>query len=175
MKSYTEVTQKHTSKEIAESLVFPGNYTKKQQAEILDDFRTIRKKISGRQNPESKRRSELLQLKFLMEDFLHSRDASQKLYFGYFLKEYISRVHRNNKVFAEEINVNPTELSQIINRRRKPTDKLIYRLEIHSNNNFPAIIWFALLDKERNLELLQDKSIIDNERAHVKHKLEFSL
>lgn len=175
MKSYTEVTKKHTPKEIAESLVFPGNYTKKKQAGLLDDFRAIRKQISGKQTPGKKLKSQLLQLKFSIEDFLQSRNPGRELYFGYFLKEYIFRIDRNSKEFAMEIDVNPTELSQIINRHRKPTDKLIYRLDIHSNKIFPATIWFAVLEKERAFELSQNKSIIDNERVHVKHKLEFSL
>ncbi len=175
MKSYTEATKKHTPKEIAESLVFPGNNTKKQQEELLNDFRKIHKQVSKRQILKSKRKSKLLNLKFLMEDFLYSRDTNREFYFGYFLKEYINRIDRNSKEFAIEIDVNPTELSQIINRHRKPTDKLIYRLDIHSNKNFPAIIWFSVLEKERSLELTNDKSIIDSEKPFVKHKLEFSL
>jgi len=65
-------------------------------------------------------------------------------------------------------------LSQVINKHRKPTDKLIYRLEIHSNRNFPALMWFKLLEKERAYELLHNKGMIESEKKHVKRKLGFS-
>ena len=65
-------------------------------------------------------------------------------------------------------------MSQVINKRRKPTEKLIFRLEIHSNKNFPALMWFRLLEKDRAYELKHNKDIIDSEKKHVKEKLAFS-
>lgn len=94
MKSYSEVTQKHTPKEIAESLVFPEHATKKQREELLDDIRAIRKQLSSKETPESKRKAELLQLKFIIEDYLQSQDNARELFFGYFLKEYITRINK---------------------------------------------------------------------------------
>lgn len=170
-----EVAKKHTPKEIAESLVFPGHSTKKERESLLEDFRAARKHISAKQTAESKRKSQLLQLKFAIEDYLRSENISSGLFFGSFLKEYITSLGKNNKEFAFEIDINPTELSQIINKRRNPTDKLIYRLDIHSNKNFPALLWFAILEKERAIELAKNKSIIEKERMHVKRKLQFSI
>jgi hypothetical protein len=72
---------------------------------------------------------------------------------------------------AHKIDVNPAELSQIIHKHRKPPEKLIYRPDIHSNKNLPAMIWFSMLEKEPAFELLQDRSIIENEKKHVKQKL----
>jgi len=116
----------------------------------------------------------LLQLRFLIEDYLETETFNKNYYFGFFLKEYIIRLEKKNNQFAEEINVNPTELSQIINKHRKPTEKLIFRLEIHSNRNFPALMWFKLLEKERAYELKHNKEIIDSEKKHVKPGLAFS-
>lgn len=114
-------------------------------------------------------------MKFLIEDYIRSDSFDKNFHFGYFLKEYISRLEKKNKEFAQEINVDPAELSQIINKHRKPTEKLIFRLEIHSNKNFPALMWFKVLEKERAYELLHDRSIIEEEKKHVKRKLGFSL
>ncbi len=175
MKPYAEIAKKHSPKEIAEALVFPSSTDKKQREDLLSDFRAIRKQLAGKQTAETKRISQLLQLKFIIEDYLQADYFNKDYFFGFFLKEYINRLHKKNKEFAEEINVNPTELSQVINKRRKPTEKLIYRLEIHSNRNFPAVVWFAVMEKERAYELSQDSSIIDSEKKHVKQKLEFSL
>ncbi len=175
MKSHKEIEDKYTPKEIAESLVFPGTKDKKEREATLTAFRQFRKKIADKQTEKSKLIAQLLQLKFIIEDYLSANTLNKDFYFGYFLKEYISRLEKKNKEFAEEIDVDPAELSQIINKHRKPTEKLIFRLDIHSNKNFPALMWFRLLEKERTYELLHNKNIMENEKKYVKHKLEFSI
>jgi hypothetical protein len=60
------------------------------------------------------------------------------------------------------------KLSQIINQHRQPTEKLIIRLEIHSNKNFPALLWFKLIEKEKAYKLIHDKELRERERKHVK-------
>jgi plasmid maintenance system antidote protein VapI len=175
MKSYKEIEKKYTPEEIAESIVFPGIKDTKEREAVLSEFRDFRKSKSDKQSEKSKTISLLLQLKFLIEDYLDTNSFNKNYYFGYFLKEYIARLEKKNKEFAAEIDVDPTELSQVINKHRKPTDKLIYRLEIHSNKNFPALMWFKLLEKERAYELLHNKGMIESEKKHVKRKLEFSI
>jgi len=174
MKSYKQVAKKYTAKEISESVVFPGTKDKKKREAELSELRSIRKKIVENQTDEEKAISQLLQLRFLIEDYIKDSSFNDRYYFGYFLKEYITRIEKKNNEFAKDIDVNPTELSQIINKHRKPTDKLIFRLEIHSNRNFPALLWFKVLEKERAYELLHDKEIINKEKRHVKDKLAFS-
>lgn len=163
----------YSAAEEAAAMVYPSS--KKQQSEALQAFKEVRAQLSLLQSDESSRKNRLLQLKFMIEDYLASNELSKELFFGFFLKEYITRQSRKNNEFARDIDVNPTELSQVIRRHRKPTDKLIYRLEIHSNRNFPATVWFGLLNKERDCDLYYDRSIIDKEKKHVKRKLEFSL
>ena len=175
MKSYKGIEKKHSPEEIAESLVFPGPKDPEERKELLLAFSEIRKQQKGKQSEKSKLISQLLQLKFLIEDYLKADNFNKDFYFGYFLKEYIIRLEKKNKQFAQEIDVDPTELSQIINKHRKPTDKIIYRLELHSNRNFPAIMWFKILEKERAYELQYNKSIINSEKSHVTQQLNFSL
>jgi len=174
MKSLKEIEKEYSPEEIAESTVFPGTKDSKGREAELSEFRKYRKNISDKQSEKSKLISQLLQLRFLIEDYLKTETFNKNYYFGFFLKEYIIRLDKKNNQFAEEINVNPTELSQIINKHRKPTEKLIFRLEIHSNRNFPALMWFKLLEKERAYELMHNKEIIDSEKKHVKRGLAFS-
>jgi plasmid maintenance system antidote protein VapI len=174
MKSYKEIEKQYSPEEIAESLVFPGTKDPKERESLLEEFRKYRKKISDKQSDKSKLISQLLQLKFLIEDYLKGDTFNKEYHFGYFLKEYITRIEKKNNQFADEIDVKPTELSQVINKRRKPTEKLIFRLDIHSNKNFPALMWFKLLEKERAYELKHNKGIIDSEKKYVKEKLAFS-
>ena len=174
MKSIKNIEKDLTPEEIAEAYVFPGAKNKKEREETLDAFRDFRRKIVGKQSAKSKLIADLLQLKFLIEDYVATDDYNALYHFGYFLKEYILRIEKNNKEFAGEIDIAPTELSQVINKHRQPTEKLIYRLELHSNRNFPAILWFKILEKERAYMLTHDKGIIDSEKKHVKQRLEFA-
>lgn len=116
MKSYKEIEKKYTPEEIAESIVFPGTKDTKEREVILSEFRGFRKSISDKQSEKSKTISLLLQLKFLIEDYLEANSFNKNYYFGYFLKEYIARLEKKNKEFAAEIDVDPTELSQVINK-----------------------------------------------------------
>ena len=174
MKSFKDIEKEYTPREIAEGLVFPGTKDPKERKAVLSEFRKFREKVKSAQTEKDKTISQLLQLKFLIEDYLNTDTFNEDFYFGYFLKEYIHRLEKKNKEFAEEIDIDPTELSQVINKHRKPTEKLVFRLEIHSNKNFPATMWFRLLEKERIYELLHDKNIINSEKKYVKQKLEFS-
>jgi hypothetical protein len=176
MKTYRELAKKHSDQEMAASLVFPSGLTPEERESGLAAFRRIRKKIADKQTPRSRQISLLLQLKFTIEDYVYDQASENILYdFGFFLKEYIERLEKKNKEFAQEIDVDPAELSQVINRHRKPTEKLIYRLEIHSNHNFPAILWFRILEKDREKLLSANRQLIDKEKKHVKHKLAFSI
>lgn len=167
---------------INSEIVYPGTYFDKDQKAILEDFKIVRKAISNKQRPKDILLTQLLQLKFFIEDYIHNYNGDQQavlntqetLFFGGFLKEYIQRIEKKNKEFAEEIDVKATELSLIINKRRKPTDKIIYRLEIHSNNLFPAKLWFRVLEKDREIELMRNRDIIERERKHVRKTLAVS-
>lgn len=174
MKSFKELEKEYTPKEMAESLVFPDTRNTEERDNALVELRQFRKKVADNQTEKNRVISKLLQLKFLMEDYLRVDMFQNNLSFGYFLREYIQRLEKKNKEFAAEIDIDPTELSQVINKRRNPTEKLVFRLEIHSNRNFPAILWLKLMEKDRMYEILHNKGIIDKERKHVKHKLAFT-
>jgi len=160
--------------EIREAIVAPGSLKGEGRGEMLESFRSIRKKIAEDYTIEDEQIARFLQLKFLIEDYLSSELFTNHYFFGYFLKEYISRQDKRSKDFAWEIDVDPAELSLIINRHRKPTEKLIFRLDIHSNRNFPAQLWFKVLEKDREIELLRNTQLIEREKKHVKRKLSFS-
>lgn len=175
MKSYKEIARKYKPEEIAESFVFPNDLKGIQKEQVLDGFRKWRKKNDLKRSSRSRLITQLLQLRFLMEDYIKESNYKKDYDFSYFLKEYIIRLEKKNKDFANEIDVDPTELSQIINKHRPPNEKFIIRLEIHSNKNFPAIIWFKLIEKERAFELLHNTQLRTAESKHVKSRLDFTI
>jgi hypothetical protein len=68
MKSLKNIEKEYTSEEIAESFVFPGPKTSKERNELLEAFREYRKKLSVKRSEKTKLISQLLQLKYLIED-----------------------------------------------------------------------------------------------------------
>lgn len=174
MKLYKEITKKYKPEEIAESFVFPNDLNSVERKQSLESFRTWRKTNDLSRSLKSKLITQLLQLRFVMEDYIKQGDYKEKYDFSYFLKEYIYRLEIKNKEFADEIDVDPTELSQIINKHRPPNEKFIIRLEIHSNSNFPAIIWYKLIEKERVFHLSNNQQLRISESKHVKSKLDFT-
>ncbi|HMJ46675.1 MAG TPA: hypothetical protein VK498_05065 [Ferruginibacter sp.] len=174
MKSYKELVTKYSASELAESYVFPNDLNKDQREEALETFREFRKKDSSKRTKESKLLLQLLQLRFWMEDYIQETEFKKNYDFSFFLKEYISRQEKKNKEFASEIDVDPSELSQIINKHRPPNEKFIIRLELHSNNNFPAISWFKLIEKEKTFQLMNDNQLRNSESKHVKSRLNFT-
>ena len=159
--------------EINESFISP-DITVEQKEETLEAFRAYRKRIETKRTSKDKLIIQLLQLKYQMNDYLSTGSPNDIYNFGFFLKEYINILNKKDKDFAEEIDIEPSKLSQIINRHRKPNEEFIIRLELHSNKNFPAIMWYKLLEKEKEQEIINDIEIRNQQKKHVKSKLEFS-
>lgn len=175
MANHKKIENQSTTEEVAESFIYPDTKSKSERKTAISAFQKFRKETLSAQTNEDKRVSLLLQLKIILEDYVISDSSSNQYDFGYFLKEYIIRLGLKSNQFANDIGVNPSELSQIISKHRKPTDKIIYRLDIHSNKNFPAILWFKILEKDRTYELTHNREIINSESEYVKHRLEFSI
>jgi len=84
-------------------------------------------------------------------------------------------MNKKNRDFAKDISIDETELSQVLGGHRKPSEKIIIRLEIHSCKTIPAITWYRLLEKEKEHEILTNKTIRTTERRHVKNKLQIGI
>lgn len=175
MKEFKKLEQEFSHEEIAESYIFPDTSSKEQRAHALELVQAYRKKRTAKQTANDKLSLQILQLKFLMEDYISKNEYNNKFKFGFFLKEYISTLELKNKDFADDICIKPTELSHYISNRRKPNEELIIRLELHSNKNIPAIYWYKILEKENEYEITHDLEIRKQEQKKVKNRLEFSL
>lgn len=165
----------YTLQDLAESYFFPDVVKGKDRDDYLNAFKQFRKSRSEAQSAEDRSKNRLLQLKFLMEDYLMSSHYEQRYDFGFFLHQYIACLEKNYTDFARDIDVGVSTISQIIGKHRKPTDKIIMRLHIHSNKNFPVSLWYRLLEKEKINEMENDKSILEEESKYVKHSLDYHL
>ncbi len=94
-------------------------------------------------------------------------DTTTTVKFGFFLKEYISRLQLKNKDFAQQIGIEPAELSQLLNAHRKPNDKILVRLELHSGKNINSPLWYRILVKDKEYELLHNDALRQEEKEYV--------
>lgn len=166
--------KKYTDKELAEAHVFHPDLPD-------EDIREADKEFSARRVEQLKKRSEedryyarIMQLKYLMEDYIETEEYREEYTFGYFLREYIHSLNKSISVFSDDIGLHNTKLSRLLNNRDEPNDKILVRLEVHSGNTIPAIVWFRLIEKERGRILENNQQLRREESRHVKRKLEFT-
>lgn len=166
-----KLNKKYGAAELADSFVFRSTLSPKQKEEARKQLAEARAKVRKNLTGEQKLLANVLQLRFQMEDYTKSSDYDKSLTFGYFLRAYIKLKYSVNKKFATDINIDETELSQILNSHRHPSEKTIIRLEIHSNKTIPALSWYKLLEKEREYELLNNMEVREKEAKYVKNKI----
>lgn len=164
-----KLTDKYADKELAESFVFRNKLTATQKAESDLVLAEKRKEIQDSVTSKQVLLSRLLQLKYQIEDYLENSDYNTSLSFGYFLRSYLKTLNKKNKEFADDIDIAETELSQILNKHRNPSEKVIIRLELHSNKILPAIIWYRLIEKEKEHEILTNSDLRAKEKNHVRN------
>lgn len=169
-----KLNEKYTDKELAESFVFRNDLNPEEKEKADAELREIRNRLKGKVTPVQSLLASLLQLKYQIEDYLKSPDYDVERSFGFFLKSYLKTLDKKHKDFASDISITETELSQILNKHRKPSEKVIIRLEIHSSKVIPAITWFRLLEKEREYEIMTDNDLRIRERSHVSNILKVS-
>ncbi|MCD6065647.1 MAG: hypothetical protein K0S33_473 [Bacteroidetes bacterium] len=170
MKNKT-LAKKYTDAELAESFVFRTRLTTRQKEDAQKELAEARLKNKTHLTDKQVLYAKVLQLRFQMEDYSNSDAYDEQLSFAYFLRQYINLSYKVNKQFAEDMNLDETELSQILNKHRSPSEKTIIRLEIHSHNTIPALSWYRLLEKEKEHALQTDSFIRSQETKFVKRRL----
>lgn len=167
-KEYTELLKKHGAKELAENFVFPVQLEGKEKQKTDEDLKRILTSKRAGFNDEMKLNANLLQLRFQIEDYLNSPVYKKKMDFGFFVRRYIDLLNKKQAEFADEIKIKPAELSQYINSHRTPPKHILIRLELHSHNKIPSVLWHRLLDKKITYELQNDITLRRTQRKFVK-------
>lgn len=170
----SKLNTKYTEKELADAFVFRNKLTPNQKADSELQMNEMRKAIQSSISPNQVLLSRLMQLKYQIEDYLENPNYDVERSFGFFLRSYLNFLNKKNKEFAKDIDIAETELSQILNQHRKPSEKLFIRLELHSSAIIPAITWFRLSEREKEHEILTDNNLRIKEKSHVRNILSFS-
>lgn len=159
-------------KDLAEAYIFPVELPEEERQEADEQLRLARAKSQAEMTPEDRLSLRVLRLRLTIEASLKERVYRKECGFGSYLKEYINLQDKKRKVFADEISIDETLLSQLINERRDPPDYIFFRLEIHSNNVIPAQNWYKLVEKRREHEITTSKARRKAEKPFVRRKLQ---
>jgi plasmid maintenance system antidote protein VapI len=173
--SYKKLLKKYGPEELANGFVFPVKLTAKQKKEAAEQLAAARKKTQAEMTDETKFSLNALGVRFRIESYLKQETFDPEITFGSFLKMYVELMEKKRKDFADEISIDETLLSQLINNHRQPPDYVAIRLEIHSNNIIPAAYWIRLVEKQRLHEITTDKELRKKEMKFVHGKLTIKL
>jgi hypothetical protein len=84
-------------------------------------------------------KAKLLQLKLKMENYLKEPVYDDQNHFASFLESYVDTIYSKRSEFANDINITPVFLSQVINSHREPKEEFILKLMIHSEKVFKYV------------------------------------
>lgn len=163
----------YTPQELAEAHIFPPDLSEDEIREADAEFSRLRMERLRKRTEEERHYARLMQLKYLMEDYIEAQEYRGEYTFGYFLREYIHVLNRSISDFSEEISLHNTKVSRLLNNKDVPNEKILVRLEVHSGNTIPAHIWFRLLEKQKIQELIGNSKLRREQSKLVKAKLEF--
>ncbi|WP_020534523.1 hypothetical protein [Lewinella cohaerens] len=162
MNNYEEVYKKlrkqYTDEEIADSMLIPADLTAEEKKEANRELKSFRMKLLSQMTEQQRTYSDLLRFRYQLEDYIVNREYEEDMNFGVQLEEYTRILKRTKKKLSEELNVHYTKLSRIINDHESPNIEFIYKLEEHSGKLVPALVWWKLMIKKQEHEIVQDKS-----------------
>ncbi len=166
-KIFEELKGKYTLEEIAESHVFPSELSPEERVEAEKEFVKYRMEQRANRTPEQIRHAALMVLKYHIKINIDDSSASNKTS-AQFIQQYIKITNKKQKEVADDLSINPSTLSRILNGKESIGKALAYRLERHSGNLIPAIYWWKLAQKEIEQDIRTN--VVEREKEAKKVK-----
>lgn len=172
-KIYKKLRKTYSDEEIADSMLIPADLTEAEMKKANEELMEFRLKLIREQTEEQRIFSELMRFKYLMEDYVNKETYTEEKSFGKQLEEYVRILKRTKKKLSEDLGIHYTRLSRIINEREEPNIELTFRLEKHSGELIPALLWWKLIMKKQAYYIKIDKQTRKKEGAKVKNAMKF--
>lgn len=167
-KIYQELRKKYADEEIAGAMMIPADLTSEEQIQASEQMLAFRAKLLEQQTEADRIDSDLLRLRFLMENYIKQEGFSEEHTFNKYFEEYLRIIKKTKKKLAEDLDVHYTRLSRVLNDQEEPNLELIYRLEAHSGKTIPAVLWWKLTTKRQEYRIKQDQKMRAREAARIK-------
>ncbi|MFT5801614.1 MAG: plasmid maintenance system antidote protein VapI [Nonlabens sp.] len=170
-KIYQKLKKKYTVEEIAESMMIPADMTKEEKEQSDKEIKEYRMNLLRDMTDEDRILSDVMRLRFQIEEYVKRGKFSMDKTFGKYLAEYIRVVKRTRKEISEDLSIHYTKLSRIINDKEEPNIELSYRLEKHSGNLIRAKVWWKLMIVKHEFIIAKDEETREREQKKVKNFL----
>ncbi len=170
-KIYNKLKKRYTDKEIVESMLIPQDLTKKEKEELAKEMKEIRMQKLRETTEEDMILSDVMRLRFQIENYIKKEAFSFEKTFGKYLEEYLRIIRKTRREISEDLSVHYTKLSRIINDKEEPNIELSYRLEKHSGELIKAELWWKLMIKKHEFIISRDKETRIKEQKKVKNAL----
>ncbi|NVK63534.1 MAG: hypothetical protein HWE22_03060 [Flavobacteriales bacterium] len=147
------------------------------QAQKADGQKLMEARLERMKNvsEEDVKRARLMQLKLQIEDYLEKPTCSKQNFFTNFLSSYIDTIYTKRSSFANDIDITPVRLSQVLNNHREPHEEFMLRLMVHSEKafqgvcDFPQKTWYQVYYQEKICDtLLREDEWKPRAEKHVK-------
>lgn len=168
---YRKLKKQYSDEEIVDSIMIPADLTDPERMELSDDMREIRLNKLRETTEEDRLLSDVMRLRFQIEDYLKKDKFSFEKTFGKLLEEYIRILNKSRREISEDLAIHYTKLSRIINEKEEPNVELCYRLEKHSGNLIKAELWWKLMIKKQAFIISRDEETRKAEQDKVKNPL----
>lgn len=170
-KIYQRLRKKYTEEEIAESMIIPADLTEQEKKDLAEEMKKIRMQKLRETSEEEQILSDVMRLRFQMEDYIKKQNFSFQKTFGKYLAEYIRIIKKTRREIAEDLSIHYTKLSRIVNDKEEPNIELSYRLEKHSGSLIKAEMWWKLMIKKQEFIISEDDETRQIEQKKVKNSL----
>lgn len=161
--------------ELVEAAIFPVEMSEEERTVAIQEMKELRLKRMASLSVEEKTYANLVQLRIQMERYLMAETLSQdEKSFGHFLQVYQSIVGRNQRELAQDLGLHHTKLNRLLHDHDTPNLAFIYRLEKHSGNMIPALLWWKIGIKKTELLIVSDKKTKVLEGKKVRNELHFT-
>lgn len=155
-KFYQDLRKTMTDEEIVEVAIIPKDMTEEETKAANEEMRKLRLEMIANMTDEEKLIGKIMQLRFQMSDYIKKENFLSEKTFGKYLGEYIRILNKDQRTISEELAVHYTELNRLINDKEEPNIELTYRLEAHSKEMIPGILWWKLVIKKQEYLINKD-------------------
>ena len=171
---FEELKEKYTVAEIAASMMIPADLSEEEKAQSEAELNLYRREALARMTEQDRIISDVMRLRFQMEQYVKKEPFSFDKTFGKYLEEYIRIVKRSRREISQELSLHYTKLSRIINDKEEPNVELCYRLEKHAATLIRTELWWQLMIKKQAFLLEQDQQTKQTEQEKVSNQLTVS-
>lgn len=163
---YERLSQHYTAEELAAAFVFPPDVDEETANQEAANFAAWRKQRLAQRTPRQRLLAALLQLRYDIEAELSLPQATRLV--PHFLRAYLRAIGYTQQDLAQDLDVAPARLSRILHGKERLSLALAYRLERHSGELIPALLWWKLAQRAIEQEIMSDTDERAQEQQRVK-------